>query len=73
MFTATPGRISPPRGPESVCEQLRRVFESLELKGIAAGIEEKHRRLLADLALEADVRGDDEPGAGGSEPVGELL
>src|SRR5690242_14607589 len=41
-------------------EQHSRIFERLELDRIAAWIEEKHGCLLAGLALEADVRLDDE-------------
>jgi hypothetical protein len=36
-------------------EDLSHVGERLELEGVAEGVEEEHRRLLADLAREADV------------------
>ena len=36
------------------------VGEGLELQRVAGGVEEEHRRLLAGLALEADLRLDDE-------------
>lgn len=48
-------------------EHLRKILERLELERIAAGIEKEHRRLLADLALEAHVRLNDEVDAGRDE------
>ena len=39
---------------------MRVVGERLELERVAAGIAEEHRRLLAELALEADMRRDPE-------------
>ena len=61
----------PAPGRPSAREELRRVRERLHLDRVPAGVEEEHRRLLADLALEADVRRDDERDAGRAEPVGE--
>src|SRR5690606_33703833 len=44
----------------SAGEQPVEVFEALELQGIAEGVQEEHRALLAGLPFEADVRLDDE-------------
>ena len=54
-------------------EQLPKVGEGLHLDRVARGIAEEHRRLLARLALEAHVGFDDELGASGCQPVGEVL
>ena len=48
-------------------EQLFDVRERLELERVAEWIEEEHRRLLARLAPEADVRLDDEFASRGTE------
>src|SRR5207253_11308954 len=48
----------------SASEQLSRIAESLELERIAGWIEKEHRRLLADLPPEADMRIDPEAHAG---------
>src|SRR5688572_18342209 len=45
-------------------EHLRHISKSLELEGVAARIEEEHRRLLTDLPLEANVGFDHELRAG---------
>ena len=39
---------------------LRKIIEAFEFERVAAGIEEEHRRLLADLAGETDLWFDDE-------------
>ncbi len=49
-------------------EDLAHIGEGLELERIAGRIEEEHRRLLADLALEADIGRDDEADAGFLQP-----
>ena len=53
----------------SACEQLADVLEGLEFQGVAAGIEEEQRRLLAHLPLEAHVRFDDERRAALAQPL----
>src|SRR5688572_5470646 len=54
------------------CEQLSRdVAERLELERIPARVGHEHRRLLARLAAEPDMRLDDEGYARGLEPRGE--
>jgi hypothetical protein len=63
-----------PPGPDgSHCEQLLQAAERLEFQGVAGRIEEEHRPLLAGPALETHVGLDDELGAGGIEPLRELL
>ena len=61
----------PPRGTALLREQPADVPECLELERVAAGIEQEHRRLLADLALEADMRLDDETRPGSLQLVRE--
>ncbi len=54
-------------------EQLVDVAERLELERIAGGVEQEHRRLLARLAGEADVRCDLEGAARRRQPVAQRL
>jgi len=54
-------------------KKLGGILEGLELQGIAARVKEKHCRLLADLALEADMGLDDETDAGRSQLVSQFL
>lgn len=52
---------------------LGQVLERLELKRIAAGVQEKHRRLLPDLPLEPDMRFNHELRPGLDQFVGQCL
>jgi len=65
---AAPGNV-----PVSVGKQLGGILEGLELQGIAAGVKEKHCRLLPDLALEADMGLDDEADPCCGQLVSQLL
>jgi hypothetical protein len=56
-----------------LCEELADVGKRLEFKCIACGIEKEHGRLLADLALEANVGFDDERDARAAQAIGERL
>ena len=58
---------------ESCRKQLRNVLKRLELQGISGWIKQKHRRLLARLALEPYIRFDDERDVGGSKSVGQRM
>src|SRR5712691_6499536 len=62
-----------PRAGLLLREQPADVLECLELECVAARVEEEHRRLLADLTLEAHVRLDDEAHARGLQLDGEPL
>src|SRR5262245_7003012 len=55
------------REPGSFRKQLRRVLERLELERVAGRVVEEHRRLLADLAGEADAGLDLKARAGGAQ------
>src|SRR5471030_1055323 len=52
-------------------KQLPNVLERLELQGIAAGVEQEHRRLFTHLALEAHIRFDHELRALRTQPFGQ--
>src|SRR5690349_3102456 len=54
-------------------EYLAHVAKRLEFQRIARRIEEEHGGLFTGLALEADMRLDDEAYAGGLETVGQRL
>ena len=49
------------------------MLKRLELNGVARWIKEEHRGLFARLALETDVRFDDEVGAGGLQALCEFV
>src|SRR6185369_11855030 len=54
------------------CKQLYAyVLERLELQRVARGIQEKHRRLLAGLSGEPDVRLDDELDPSSAQSIGQ--
>src|SRR5436189_10492 len=63
-----PGARCVAAGPPaaSAREQLRGIAKRLELERVAGRIAEEHRRLLADLAVEAHVGLDHERGAAGA-------
>src|SRR5690606_3609345 len=61
------------RTAASLGEELRGIAERLELQRVARGIGEEHRRLLADLAGEADARFDDEAHPGGAQVIRERM
>jgi len=54
-------------------EELTDIGEGLELQSVARRVEKKHRSLLANLALEANVRLDYETDTCAAETVGQLL
>src|SRR5215472_12624085 len=54
-------------------EELADISEGLELKRIACRVEEEHRRLFPDLALEADVGLDDELDPRSAKPLCKCL
>ena len=49
---------------DSFREQLRRILERFELECISRGIEQEHRRLLADLTTESNAGFDNEVHSG---------
>ena len=49
------------------------MLKRLELDGVAGGVEEEHGGLFAGFAFEANVRFDDEVGAGGLQAIGEFM
>src|SRR5260221_8655619 len=65
--------VSPPSDVKSIGEQFAGILERFEFDCVAARIEKKHRRLLADRALKTQLRRDDEPDAGCDEFVAHLL
>src|ERR1700733_4964183 len=61
------------RPGRSLHKKLANVSKRLELKGIPRRVKEEHRRLLADLALEADVGLDHKLNASTSKPFSQPL
>ena len=70
-----PAAVGLPGGPAGALlgEQPGRIAEGLELQGVAGGVVEEHRRLLADLPGKAYPRGDLEALAFRREPLGQAL
>jgi len=51
-------------------EELGGIGKGFELEGVAGGVEEEHRGLLAHLALESGIRLDDEGNIRGADAFG---
>ena len=70
-----PDRTLPKQFADRSCRRilagkhLGRVLEALEFQRVTRGIQQKHRCLLSDLALESDSRFDDEAHALSPEPL----